>query len=1508
VGKVGGLGMKGLSIFGRLLPVIGQISFAFMALNGVLTMFGKEDVLDPIKNAFKKIGMAIGLVDTPAVKAAKALDKLTDAAYKAAAERGGFTPDSAKKMMEDMRSALAKRQAKSALEGDAAAQKEIDKGKDPIAIRLERKIEARAAREALPSVKEGLGFEFEIGKIMEWEEGTEMKERTEKVNIPWGADPKEVLALIAAKQEKLKGEDFKEGFGFKSRGQEFREKQAKKYWVGPDLRSKEKILIDFSAQGFDMRVKGMEGVEKAFSGDLSDTQFFEAIERLKEKGGITGLPDADVIERGGAARQVVYGAFAKPEDAAKLKASMSLEADPGDMDKALDDIERGMTPEQKSLAREFYAEVAKGKGFSIELQEKVNALQEKGRIQRETGVKVDKIQATLAKNRISHMVEIHKIQSQMVSSTELEKRGKLSLLNISAKERGVIKEDLRMAEQKRKIIGEQIGLASKLIQTESAFAFKMKAKGVTEDIPLKDYKAVQIIVGETLEDIKREGGWNKVIKADLMSRIALETGNATLAKHVADLLAEQAEHVRKKALLEELSSKRVTFQKTLDESRLKTQKRTLEILKAQLSVSDSLSKNSIAQARIDLKIADLQGQKVGAGRGRGMELDKQIAEQRTRQARLTKRASMMSAREGVRKELFGRAEQGGLDLNQLSAIQGALKEAMNVEQFKKIASDIEAMSKKQEIDAIKKATKEKIAILDKIHLEKLGADYVYNALVEGGKSLYTAFSVVEGIIATQTQRDILKLQGEMKPTFESGPWAVGTPEEQKRMKELQAQNAEYKERGALRLKIEKDRADRRAKAKAEYEKSMAEERKNTQKQGRQDQKDVMGRGPAPTPQTDDLANTLKLARLRMKKEIKDIANALAEGADYLNTFEKQVVDFVFNLAQGAEDLKFQGFGVTSAGDILQNVRDKEENTRLQALAGQGLTAQEYAQQGIAAGAEKRAIQGLEDQAFLSSTAAESRSYLRQIPVLNEIFALKAEMNATGDHSVENQQKLLELEKKRLGVNDSLSKKLENAFVFTQEEIQNNLTTKLVDGATQFAKTMSDGLVDSIAKGEDLEDTLRSAATTFFTTMAKAHMEAAFNQLTSGLFGGLLGDQRGGQDIGWFHRGGAVTGGSGGRDDIPTLLEDGEFVVRRDAVKKYGARFLEDLNRGNIGQMASGGKFHPRRGPSPSGRGNFFTPGTYGQGAIKGKGNLLDFATQSFTTGLQGKFSEGAGFGSASLEPQSAALTMFGRRNSPLFQREQQSKQEAFGLYTRQIQYEEQVEEQNKEAQKAFLGSVMAAVASVGINQAMKGVSEYMKGTQGKDIKASKRLFGAAKAGLMGYEYEGEKFGGLLNFSNPVGDLPSSRPEVRAANVIERLSRRIEKMEEQMGTDLGRGGQGGVLRFQHGGVITQPTMALMGEGASNEAVVPLPDGRSIPVDFGSGGGRGGDDGAIVNAINNLGDNLGGSGETVINITINSDGTETQDTNGDEQQQNLAARLGDSVRQIIAEEQRLGGLLS
>ena len=98
--------------------------------------------------------------------------------------------------------------------------------------------------------------------------------------------------------------------------------------------------------------------------------------------------------------------------------------------------------------------------------------------------------------------------------------------------------------------------------------------------------------------------------------------------------------------------------------------------------------------------------------------------------------------------------------------------------------------------------------------------------------------------------------------------------------------------------------------------------------------------------------------------------------------------------------------------------------------------------------------------------------------------------------------------------------------------------------------------------------------------------------------------------------------------------------------------------------------------------------------------------------------------------------------------------------------------------------------------------------------------------------------------------------------------------------------GGIMpRYAKGGIATQPTY-LVGEGKQNEAVVPLPDNKSIPVDLGRG----------ANATNNtsINVNIDGSGA---NADVTADGGSA-----------LAEAINASVMSTIMKEQAPGGILN
>ena len=96
-------------------------------------------------------------------------------------------------------------------------------------------------------------------------------------------------------------------------------------------------------------------------------------------------------------------------------------------------------------------------------------------------------------------------------------------------------------------------------------------------------------------------------------------------------------------------------------------------------------------------------------------------------------------------------------------------------------------------------------------------------------------------------------------------------------------------------------------------------------------------------------------------------------------------------------------------------------------------------------------------------------------------------------------------------------------------------------------------------------------------------------------------------------------------------------------------------------------------------------------------------------------------------------------------------------------------------------------------------------------------------------------------------------------------------------------KGGITGYRNGGVATEPTY-LVGEGKHNEAVVPLPDGRSIPVNMSGGGG---------------------SNNVVINVDASGS---TSSTGSGEQGKALGIAIQAAVMETIQREKRPGGVLS
>ena len=100
---------------------------------------------------------------------------------------------------------------------------------------------------------------------------------------------------------------------------------------------------------------------------------------------------------------------------------------------------------------------------------------------------------------------------------------------------------------------------------------------------------------------------------------------------------------------------------------------------------------------------------------------------------------------------------------------------------------------------------------------------------------------------------------------------------------------------------------------------------------------------------------------------------------------------------------------------------------------------------------------------------------------------------------------------------------------------------------------------------------------------------------------------------------------------------------------------------------------------------------------------------------------------------------------------------------------------------------------------------------------------------------------------------------------------------------------GLGRFADGAIVNRPTLAMVGEGRFNEAIIPMPNNRSVPVDL---------KGAV-------GSNY--STSIAVNISNSADGTTANSQITGDQGNKFAGALDRAVKQAILDEQRPGGSL-
>jgi TP901 family phage tail tape measure protein len=336
-------------------------------------------------------------------------------------------------------------------------------------------------------------------------------------------------------------------------------------------------------------------------------------------------------------------------------------------------------------------------------------------------------------------------------------------------------------------------------------------------------------------------------------------------------------------------------------------------------------------------------------------------------------------------------------------------------------------------------------------------------------------------------------------------------------------------------------------------------------------------------------------------------------------------------------------------------------------------------------AEKSAIQ----KAFEEKTTSEAIKNKTALQL--ESFGVKIPGNAQQD--IDEKYRLNKLQTKR---DNKLTSDFEGGLMSSKIQMDEEIEFF----GNKMGREIPDSFRDSMASAmrelanpnstEPLKNRLLGVASAFLQKINDSLMTNLANRITSPITGLFTPEMKA--------SGGMITGGSGSKDDVPAMLMGGEYVINKKSVSKYGAGFLDSLNKGGIKKFANGGwvesdvtKYQDPSTVNPygqirdqglsfnesgqvigmdsytgtaenkqnammraqsdyyaknaqSGQGGFYTPGENGMGAIMGQRNLLSFATQQTAGTRFDKISGAGGAGSIDLGAGSSNMSLFALRD------------------------------------------------------------------------------------------------------------------------------------------------------------------------------------------------------------------------------------------------------------------------
>ena len=290
----------------------------------------------------------------------------------------------------------------------------------------------------------------------------------------------------------------------------------------------------------------------------------------------------------------------------------------------------------------------------------------------------------------------------------------------------------------------------------------------------------------------------------------------------------------------------------------------------------------------------------------------------------------------------------------------------------------------------------------------------------------------------------------------------------------------------------------------------------------------------------------------------------------------------------------------------------------------------------------------------------------------------------------------------------------------------------------FADGMAEAMQVALNQADNLGEALNGIAMSFLKSLQSAFLQSASQQIVASVLPSPIGKAKGGYIKG-YASGGLVTGGSGYKDDVPAMLSQGEYVIRKSSVEKYGAHNLQKLNSGEPPKFASGG---------------IFLPGVRGGTAISGYKDLTAFANQTTTSGATDILSGGQSSAFVSLEDQSKRLSAYALMNQDdtINQEIRSAQEQARNVIAEREAYRTA---ERKAFQKQLVGTVASAALSFGVGKLSSALFAPKAGapvplSDKASMQAITDNIGSGTGNML--TGMGDKLIPSLAANNPVGDL------------------------------------------------------------------------------------------------------------------------------------------------------------